>query len=109
VEADRLRGLIGALRADGSGGELAVLDDEVAPPEDIAEALTTREQYTALVADAAQALKGIEAAEALIKEGSYGRCADCDQPISIARMEAVPAAQRCITCQERRERTHRMR
>lgn len=40
-----------------------------------------------------------EALERLAK-GEYGRCEDCDHEISIARLEALPYAIRCLRCQE---------
>lgn len=54
----------------------------------------------------AQELRRIDGALVRLKDGSYGRCEDCDQPIAVARLEAEPTASRCIACQERYERTH---
>jgi DnaK suppressor protein len=31
----------------------------------------------------------------------YGICMECDEPISVKRLEAVPWARYCVTCQER--------
>ena len=36
--------------------------------------------------------------------GDYGLCADCEEPIAVKRMQAVPWAERCVTCQETHER-----
>ncbi|HLG67701.1 MAG TPA: TraR/DksA C4-type zinc finger protein [Acidimicrobiales bacterium] len=33
-----------------------------------------------------------------LDEGTYGRCERCGQPIEPARLEAMPAARRCIRC-----------
>ena len=52
------------------------------------------------------ALADVEGALGRIAAGSYGECADCGEPIAAARLEAYPAATRCIDCQgalERRE------
>ena len=54
----------------------------------------------------AQELRRIDGALVRLKDGSYGQCEDCDQPIAKARLEAEPTASRCIACQERYERTH---
>jgi RNA polymerase-binding protein DksA len=54
----------------------------------------------------AQELRRIDAALLRLKEGTFGRCVDCDQPIPVARLEAEPTAVRCIGCQERYEKTH---
>lgn len=54
----------------------------------------------------AQELRRIDGALVRLKDGSYGQCEDCDQPIAPARLEAEPTASRCIACQERYERTY---
>jgi DnaK suppressor protein len=44
-----------------------------------------------------------EIADALerIEHGTYGVCLECEEPISAKRLEAVPWARYCVTCQER--------
>jgi DnaK suppressor protein len=32
--------------------------------------------------------------------GHYGDCPECEEPISIKRLDAVPWARYCVTCQE---------
>jgi DnaK suppressor protein len=32
--------------------------------------------------------------------GTYGTCMECEEPISIKRLDAVPWARYCVTCQE---------
>ncbi len=41
-------------------------------------------------------------AEALrrVEDGTYGTCAECDEPISEKRLTAIPWAKYCIQCQE---------
>src|SRR5215467_2166837 len=43
-----------------------------------------------------------EIADALmrIEHGSYGVCLECDEPISVKRLDAVPWARYCVKCQE---------
>jgi DnaK suppressor protein len=36
--------------------------------------------------------------------GEYGVCEDCGQKISSERLEFLPEATRCVTCQARQER-----
>lgn len=43
-------------------------------------------------------LKRIDAALARMDEGVYGACTKCGQPISKARLVAVPEAALCIAC-----------
>jgi DnaK suppressor protein len=38
-----------------------------------------------------------------LKNGSYGICEDCDQPISPRRLDAIPWARVCVKCQEARD------
>jgi DnaK suppressor protein len=49
-------------------------------------------------------LRGIEEALVRIKRGTYGLCTSCQQPISVARLRAVPWAQRCLKCKEQDQR-----
>jgi DnaK suppressor protein len=39
-----------------------------------------------------------------IKEGTYGKCEDCGEDISVERLKVLPFAIYCIDCQEKRER-----
>jgi RNA polymerase-binding transcription factor DksA len=48
----------------------------------------------------ADELARVDAALARVAGGSYGECADCSEPIGIARLTANPAAERCAACQE---------
>lgn len=43
-------------------------------------------------------LASIEAALARIEAGTFGACAKCGEPISEARLAAVPHAALCCTC-----------
>jgi RNA polymerase-binding transcription factor DksA len=52
-----------------------------------------------LLAVARQQLADTEAALARLKDGSYGACAQCTRPISPERLEVLPAARYCVTCQ----------
>jgi DnaK suppressor protein len=46
-------------------------------------------------------LRAIEEALARIRQGTYGVCVVCQQPISQARLEAVPWTRHCRGCKER--------
>ena len=45
--------------------------------------------------------RAIEEALARIRQGTYGVCEVCKQPISKARLEAVPWTRLCLDCKER--------
>ena len=50
----------------------------------------------------ARLLRAIEEALARIRRGTFGACAVCGQPISKARLEAVPWTRHCRDCKEQR-------
>jgi DnaK suppressor protein len=43
-------------------------------------------------------LSEIDEALRAIDEGTYGRCEECERPISDERLDALPFAQLCIEC-----------
>lgn len=53
------------------------------------------------VATARQHLNETEAALARVDDGSYGLCRCCGDPITPERLEVLPAARYCATCQGR--------
>jgi len=42
-----------------------------------------------------------------LKDGEYGTCVECEEPISPARLRALPEVQTCVRCQGRIERMGR--
>jgi DnaK suppressor protein len=59
-----------------------------------------RIQVTArLISAARQQLEETEAALARVDDGSYGLCGNCDEPISRERVDSLPAARYCVSCQ----------
>jgi DnaK suppressor protein len=51
----------------------------------------------------AKILAAIEEALARIDKGTYGACRDCGEPISAARLNAIPWTRVCITCKEKQK------
>jgi DnaK suppressor protein len=51
-----------------------------------------------------QFLQMVEHALSNISEGTYGECEVCGNEINERRLEAVPWARYCISCQEKQER-----
>ncbi len=39
-----------------------------------------------------------------MKDGTYGLCEDCGEPIALKRLKAIPYATLCFSCQLRKER-----
>ena len=57
-----------------------------------------RSQVGALVRQAEQHLREIDAALARLAEGTYGVCAGCGRPIAPERLEVRPTARTCVAC-----------
>ena len=51
----------------------------------------------------ARTRRNIEDALERIRSESFGRCLNCDTSIPMARLEALPFAERCRDCQEHRD------
>lgn len=74
---------------------------------------TAEESVADLFADLDQAemtrdlveLRDLEAARLRLSAGAYGVCSDCGGDIGYERLRVNPAAQRCIACQTRHEKT----
>lgn len=49
----------------------------------------------------AKILQAIEEALYRLEKGTYGICRDCGEPISEARLNAIPWTRVCITCKEK--------
>jgi DnaK suppressor protein len=52
-------------------------------------------------------LKKIDLALAKIENGTFGICEECEEPISVKRLEARPETGLCIRCKEDQERTEK--
>jgi DnaK suppressor protein len=50
-----------------------------------------------------ETLLKIDEALRKIDEGTYGKCEDCDEDISVERLKVLPFAIYCVDCQEKRE------
>jgi RNA polymerase-binding transcription factor DksA len=68
---------------------------------DSSQVTAERGEAGALAQELSDALADVEAAIARIDSGTYGLCESCSQPIAPARLEAMPAARRCIACASR--------
>ena len=113
-QVERLAGELGRLKREAlagvrrSAGEMSVEDAELfrdlglSGDGGLAEAEFERD--VAGAAKVRAALIAIVAAERRLAGGQYGLCEDCGEPIGFARLEAYPAASRCVRCQENEEK-----
>lgn len=56
-----------------------------------------------LAGEAGCTVHDIDSALERVADGTYGRCADCQQSIEAARLMALPMAHRCLGCQQQYE------
>ena len=77
----------------------AALADQVHDTKDHAIAQALVETGNAEVRRDTEELQDIDAALERIRAGSFGRCVECGTVIPEARLDAYPAAKRCLTCQ----------
>jgi RNA polymerase-binding transcription factor DksA len=66
-----------------------------------------REFALSLVSNEQEALYEIEEALKRLDQNTYGICGNCEKPILKARLEAVPFARLCVSCQSEIEKNGR--
>lgn len=106
AEERRLGALLGQVRHDGSSPADTGDATEAAltqHPADQASETFSREVDATLAADLAAELHEVALARARLDAGRYGRCERCHEPITPARLEAMPAARFCLAHEERFE------
>ena len=72
---------------------------EADDPEDSAADMVEHEIVLGRIEVLEEQLKLIEFALQQARQGTYGICTNCGQPIAPARLEAMPEATLCIQCQ----------
>jgi len=89
-------------------GDLSALRQLALASGDIADfALdTAHEEVTSQLAEG-ESLELVQIDEAIerLHSGGYGACEECQKPIPLARLEALPYAKLCIKCQIDSEKT----
>lgn len=106
---ERRRALIAEIRQqieDGDDENSVTLRDQfdgLDPHDDRAVSDWVREVGIAQVVRDTRELDEVEAALLRVADQSYGACMDCGEAIPRARLEASPAAVRCVPCQQKVE------
>ncbi len=104
---ERRRTLISEIRHEMEGGEdgevLRDRYDDLDPHDDRAVGDWVRDVEIAQGVRGNAELQAVESALRRIADGTYGECIDCGEMIPGARLEANPAAARCVPCQQRFE------
>ena len=63
-----------------------------------------RAQILGLLAGARQEIAALDRAAARLEAATYGRCLECGRAIPDHRLDALPAAETCLDCADRRRR-----
>ncbi len=78
-------------------------DGQVQDPGDQALTATMESLRMSLQDAEVEEYRGITRALERIKEGEYGICTDCSNPIAEKRLNSFPGTMRCLACQEKFE------
>ncbi len=104
---DRLTGDVSHLKnealgaADGNGGNLSHMPIHMA---DLGTDNFEQENTLSLLANEQQQLAEIADALERVKQGSFGRCEECEEEIPKARLKEIPYARYCVACARKMER-----
>ena len=74
---------------------------------DVATDMYDREFNLGLASNDRETLTRVNDALRRIGEGNYGLCTQCEKPIAIARLKAIPYVETCVKCQELSESKRR--
>src|SRR4051812_22496486 len=83
--------------------ELAVAQDDLMDETDLAASEVNQNLVFKLRDRERQLLSKIDEAMVRIEDGSFGGCAECEEPIEARRLEARPMSTLCIACKEKQE------
>ncbi len=100
---DRLHQMTHGAREESAGAAAETYGDEA----DESMASEEREMRFGARQLLVERVTRIRAALERLRNGTYGICIECDEPISAARLRALPEVETCIRCQDRRERLRR--
>jgi DnaK suppressor protein len=88
-------------------GDLTALAELSLASGDLADAAldSAHEEVTSQMAEVeGRELVQIDEALQRFDEGTYGECVECEKPVPLARLQALPYARYCINCQRAAEK-----
>jgi len=100
---ERLRQMDGAVALEEAPGPIALDGDEF---DEIQETVR-REIGYATRELLVERVYRLQAALERLRDGEYGTCVECGEPIAAVRIRALPEVQTCVRCQDRLERLGR--
>jgi DnaK suppressor protein len=96
---DKMEELLNQHRDQG-----ALKVENAADPFDQIQAAVERDLLVGLLNRDARLRDDVRRAFELMENGGYGQCEDCEEAIPPARLNAIPWARCCVSCQELRDR-----
>lgn len=91
-------------KADSSGGNLSHMPIHMA---DLGSDAFEQENTLSLLANEQERLEEIGDALDRVKQGSFGRCEECEEEIPKARLKELPWARYCVACARKMEKRSR--
>jgi DnaK suppressor protein len=82
---------------------------QVADPIDMTQQAAEREMAMQNLHRVAALVRQLRSAMERLDDGSYGICLQCEEPISPKRLQVIPWAEFCISCQETADRSNSKR
>ena len=96
-----------AQQRGGALGRVAAAAEQLGHSEDEhAQNITERDLAFAMDEHDSAELNAVQAALVRVREGRYGECIGCGQPIPLERLQASPEVERCVPCQTQQEHLH---
>ena len=83
-------------------GAITITEDEHDPIDQL-QSMNMREENASQLGRRSRLLAELDRSLHAISQGSYGICIDCEEPVSLKRLESIPWASRCIRCQQQLE------
>ncbi len=87
-----------------SSKDLSIDDSEMPDPVDLAVKNYSKNVMLSVSENESKQLVLVNDALERIEDGEYGLCLNCEEDINPKRLNAVPWAKYCLTCQELNER-----
>ncbi len=104
-ERNRLANELEKIRGDSQSGDVRREGSPFGKREEEATESFELEKRLALEKQIKADLAKVEHAIDKMKEGTYGLCDLCQQPIGLDRLEAIPEANLCLGCKAKQSRT----
>ncbi len=104
LKEDHVRDINSMSKNPGSSAnESSDVSGHVQHMADVATDMYDREFSLGLASTEREVLTKIDEALKRIEEKSYGACVECEKPVPVARLKAIPYVDTCLKCQEKIE------